>query len=283
MAGGAFAAGPGWRGELLERWRSSPERRGLLEAARAEGLFQMPSRAGTGAVLSEEELMWTEQYGSGGAYMFWSVGYPKVELGRLLEELRLPEEGLAAVVLGSGLGLEVDHLARSAPGLPCVAGVDFALPAVERARASFGQTAGASFYHGDVFDLPPPSMPLDLVVDNTVFQNVHGGEGEPRYLEALRRISKPGHTVLHLNLMSREGVESRPAFKPCLEFLDLPLLREAEIERAFSKDWRVLACREGVYDLNPEAAEIPASEAFYSFGGQRTPGIPSWWLLLARK
>ena len=32
--------------------------------------------------------------------------------------------------------------------------------------------AGCFFYHADVCDLPAPSVPLDMVIDNTVFQNV---------------------------------------------------------------------------------------------------------------
>lgn len=32
--------------------------------------------------------------------------------------------------------------------------------------------AGCFFYHADVCELPAPSVPLDMVIDNTVFQNV---------------------------------------------------------------------------------------------------------------
>lgn len=267
---------------MSKQWNSMPARADKLSEATRCGMFRWSSKAG--AYLSEEELMWTQMYGEDGPYEFWSVGYPKKEIVQLTRDLEFPSEGLAAAVLGCGVGVEVDYLARraSASGSSCIAGIDFALPAIEKARRDFGHTEGAVFYHGDVCDLPAPSSTLDLVIDNTVFQNVHGTESEAGYLDALRRIATAGHTVLHLNLMSREGMEGRSEFRPCLEDLDLPLLSKAEILEAFDSDWEVLDIREGLYDLKPEAAGVECP-AFYEFGGERTPGIPSWWLMLRRK
>jgi len=271
---------------FLSRWASLPGRRQRLQEASANGLFKIEDRSGD--ILSEEELMWNQQYGPDGSYEFWSLGYPKKELVHLTNILRFPDDGLSVVVLGCGLGVEVDHIAckaqtASSPGgTRLVAGVDFALTAVESARGSFGDTPGVTFYHADVCDLPSPSAPLDLIIDNTVFQNVHGSEGEDKYMEALRRLSLPGHTVLHLNLMSLEGIEGHPEFNSCMEYLNLPLMGKDAIFDAFSTDWTIIDVREGLYDLKPEGAGFEC-DAFYSFGGKDTPGIPSWWILLLRK
>lgn len=232
--------------------------------------------------------MWTGEYASGGAYEFWSLGQPKRDFVQLVSALPVPEEGMTAAILGCGLGLEVDFLARAArnrtseEALHTIAGVDFASTAIDSAREAFGQTPGAFFYHADVCELPPPTGPLDLLVDNTVFQNVHGTDHEQPYLEALRRASTPGHTVLHLNLMSQEGVARRPALAACMEGLSLPLQRRGEILEAFSRDWELLCAHEGLYDLRPEGAGFECG-AFYEYGGHSTPGIPSWWMLLLRK
>ncbi|CAK0894706.1 unnamed protein product [Prorocentrum cordatum] len=242
--------------------------------------------------------MWTREYSPGGAWQFWSLGRPKKEIVRLVEDASFPADGLSAVVLGCGVGVEVDYLARragagaaaAAAGMAarapanCVAGVDFALPAVQRARDSYGATDGAFFHHADVLRLPAPRAPLDLVVDNTVLQNVLRGEDGDldRYLGALRRISLPGHTVLNVNLMSQEGFLQQPGFAECGEALNLPLVRAEQISAALGGDWEVLDQREGLYDLSPEAVGIEC-EAFYEFGGSATPGIPSHWLLLRRR
>eukprot|EP00929_Paragymnodinium_shiwhaense_P102632 TRINITY_DN65840_c0_g1_i1.p1 TRINITY_DN65840_c0_g1~~TRINITY_DN65840_c0_g1_i1.p1 ORF type:complete len:337 (+),score=55.45 TRINITY_DN65840_c0_g1_i1:112-1122(+) len=278
-----------WTGEFLPMWEKLPDRAEGLRAARAKGLFEQGGAETMQATeqLSDDETMWTKEYAEDGNYKFWSLGQPKKEFVELLKEASYPASGLSAAVLGCGLGVEADYLARQAAsssetGMHAVAGVDIAATAIKKAAAAFGSTAGLEFYHMDVCKLPAPTIPLDVIVDNTVFQNMDA-EQLPGYLDALRRISTPGHTALHLNLMSEEGIAKRYSeFKSCFDYVNLPLVRKRHILDAFSADWDVLEIREGVYDLRPEAAGFEC-QAFYDYGGADTPGIPSWWLILRRK
>ncbi|CAL1147167.1 unnamed protein product [Cladocopium goreaui] len=253
-----------------------------------QGLFQCEDRVNSGKELGEEELLWSREYASGGAYQFWSLGQPKVEIENLCSELKQLEEfeGFSAVILGCGLGLDVAHLASAAAvnavngSAVVVGGVDFAWKAIEVARSQHG-AAGCFFYHADVCELPAPSVPLDMVIDNTVFQNVFRSGRLEEYLETLTRISTEGHTLLHLNLMSREGVEQRPQFREAMEQLNLPLLTRDEILGALGDQWQVTDCREGHYDLKPEGAGLQC-DAFYSLDSP-TPGIPSWCIKALRQ
>ncbi|CAE7824460.1 Ankrd7 [Symbiodinium sp. CCMP2456] len=293
------AAGAGWTSRALlsdpsgtlgqrlrGRWARS-DRSSNLERAHRDGLFQVRDRFDAGAELGEEEMSWTREYGEGGSFPFWSLGQPKAEIRRLAAGLEEASgNGLAAVVLGCGLGLDVAYLAKAGKtsALTAVAGVDFAWPAIQEARRQHGDSgrAGCFFHHFDVCELPAPTVPLDFIIDNTVFQNVHRSGRFDTYLESLCRISTPGHTVLHLNLMSREGMESREEFGESMEYLNLPLLRRSEISTALKPElWEIWEVREGHYDLKPEGAGFEC-EAFYTFGGKSTPGIPSWCVVAAR-
>jgi len=262
----------------------------MLESAHSAGLFEVSCRKGK--VLKNHELMWSNEYLEEGSYKFWSLGFPKKNFKELVHALDVPSQGLTVAILGCGLGVEVDYLARqfygdgaSLSGKCAVAGIDFAATAIDQAKRDFGNTPGAFFYHADVTELQPPMAPLDLVIDNTVFQNVRSNEGdrgEVSYLKALSRISTPGHTVLYLNLMSKEGVKRRPEFAECMKELELPLIKKKQIVQAFSSDWTVHSITEGLYDLRPEGAGLECP-AFYTYGGAATPGIPSWSVLLLRK
>eukprot|EP00439_Symbiodinium_sp_Y106_P033078 s1037_g3.t4 len=293
------AAGGGWTSRALlsdpsgqralgqrlrGRWARS-DRCSNLEKAHRDGLFQVRDRFDAGAELGEEEMSWTREYGESGSFPFWSLDQPKAEIRRLAAALEEASgDGLAAVVLGCGLGLDVSYLAKAGKTstLTAVAGVDFAWPAIQEARRQHGghtgQAAGCVFHHFDVCELPAPTVPLDLIIDNTVFQNVHRSGRFEAYLDSLCRISTPGHTVLHLNLMSREGMEAREEFAESMEYLNLPLLRRKDISSALKPElWEIWEVREGHYDLKPEGAGFEC-EAFYTFGGKSTPGIPSWLL-----
>ena len=58
------------------------------------------------------------EYGPGGAYEFWSLGEPKVEIAKLCTELEAVlnlrrrrfrrQDGLSALILGCGLGLDAE-------------------------------------------------------------------------------------------------------------------------------------------------------------------------------
>ncbi|CAE7254375.1 ANK2 [Symbiodinium sp. CCMP2592] len=263
------AAGGGWTSRALlsdpsgqralgqrlrGRWVTS-DRCSNLEKAHRDGLFQVRDRFDAGAELGEEEMSWTREYGESGSFPFWSLGQPKAEIRRLAAALEEASgDGLAAVVLGCGLGLDVSYLAKAGKtsSLTAVAGVDFAWPAI--------QAAGCFFHHFDVCELPAPTVPLDLIIDNTVFQNVHRSGRFEAYLESLCRISTPGHTVLHLNLMSREGMEAREEFAESMEYLNLPLLRRKDITTALKPElWEIWEVREGQYDLKPEGAGFECS------------------------
>eukprot|EP00930_Biecheleria_cincta_P072041 TRINITY_DN59485_c0_g1_i1.p1 TRINITY_DN59485_c0_g1~~TRINITY_DN59485_c0_g1_i1.p1 ORF type:complete len:326 (-),score=49.42 TRINITY_DN59485_c0_g1_i1:269-1246(-) len=270
---------------LRARWALLPGRSEALETASQRGLFDICDRYAEGAALGDEELFWSREYSEDGTYKFWSLGSPKMELQRLAKSLSLQMadgKGLSAVLLGCGLGLDVEYMASLDPAASAVAGVDFALPAIKRARKAYGSSAGVFFHHANVCDLPRPVTPLDLVIDNTVFQNLCRSGSLDSYLAMLRRISLPGHTVLHLNVMSQEGIESRPEFAEGMEYLNLPLTRKEVICEALGEDWQLLECREGSYDLQPEAVGITC-DAFYSFGSKEIPCIPSWCVLAVKK
>eukprot|EP00434_Breviolum_minutum_P045148 symbB.v1.2.040415.t1/scaffold7215.1/size12605/1 len=123
--------------------RSGQQLEGLRRAHR-EGLFDCQDRCLSGQELGEEELLWSREYGPGGAYEFWSLGQPKVEIENLCHELQLEElQGFSAVILGCGLGLDVAHLARRATGASdtlAVCGVDFAWAAIKAARSNHKDT-----------------------------------------------------------------------------------------------------------------------------------------------
>ncbi|CAE7665087.1 Ankrd7 [Symbiodinium necroappetens] len=184
---------------LRGRWAGS-DRSSNLQRAHRDGVFQVRDRFDAGAELGEEEMSWTREYGEGGSFPFWSLGQPKVEIRRLAAALEEASgNGLAAVVLGCGLGLDVAYLAKAgkASALTAVAGVDFAWPAIQEARRQHGDSGQAGraacfFHHFDVCELPAPTVPLDLIIDNTVFQNVHRSGRFDAYLESLCRISTPG-------------------------------------------------------------------------------------------
>ncbi|CAE6936338.1 Ankrd7 [Symbiodinium natans] len=273
---------------LRGRW-TGDHRSDSLQRAHREGLFRVTDRFDAGAQLGEEEMLWSREYGEDGSFNFWSLGRPKVEIQKLAAELQEAageNDGLTAVVLGCGLGLDVSYLAREAckstsSTMTAVAGVDFALPAIQEARRQHS-SAGCFFHHADVCELPAPTVPLDLVVDNTVFQNTYRSGRFEEYLDTLSRISTPGHTMLHLNLMSREGIEAREEFDESMEYLNLPLLCRSDICAALKPEiWEIWQIREGHYDLNPEGAGFEC-EAFHTFGGNSSPGIPSWCVVAAR-
>lgn len=274
--------------QILQTWSSLPQRRQHLQEARRVGIFPWHDSFDH---MKDANMIaqWDEDYNMNISKL-WSLGFPKAEVVKLLAELKFPEEGFTAAVLGSGLGVEVAYIAKRTNERPgqqsSVAGVDFSQTAVDHAKRDFGQTPGASFYLEDVSNLKEPSVPLDLVIDNTVFQNMYRqGQQEP-YLKALTRISKPGHTVLNLNLMSKEGVEGRKEFKDCLRGFGkkLPLTSIQAIKTAFSADWQILRIRESIYDLDPAAhRNCDVFERYGKSTKSNSTGIPSWSVMLLRK
>lgn len=77
-------------------------------------------------------------------------------------------------------------------------------------------------------------------------------------------------------------MEAREEFAESMEYLNLPLLRRKDISSALKPElWEIWEVREGHYDLKPEGAGFEC-EAFYTFGGKSTPGIPSWCVVAAR-
>ena len=109
------------------------------------------------------------EYGPGGAYEFWSLGKPKVEIAKLCPELEAVVNVTLAWISASGwavgpyFGLrpgarrpslrssarstaeQVAYLARAKSAeTTVVAGVDFAWAAIQAARREYNGTAGAS-------------------------------------------------------------------------------------------------------------------------------------------
>lgn len=279
---------------LADLWDRGPEHAARVAEAREKGLFHIADRA-----LSRndpDDAAWDQMYRDGDDSL-WSLGSPKKELVRVFKEARRaktpsrldapvdpfsilpPAEGLLAVVLGSGRGVEVDYLARGADNATSamvVAGIDFSITAIRHARKTFKSTPGAFFHASSVCDVPAPrSGPLDLIVDNTVYQNTRLSGGLSCYMKALRRFSAPGRTALIANFMSEDGVLARPGLKKILDDggLTLPLNRREDILREFAPDWRLVWIKESIYDLDVEGCTACDAEG----------GIPSWSALFVRK
>jgi hypothetical protein len=260
---------------LVAKWESL-RKQSEIKLAREIGLFEdVTMRRPTSLRKNDAARDWDSKY-KGEDSTLWSLRKPKVDLVKILAEKRCltpPSTGLVSVLLGCGEGYEIDYMLRWAGGESIVAGVDFAESAVQYAREAFRQP-GAFFYHSDVCDLPVPTVPVDLIVDNTVWQNVRRNGQALCYRDTLRRLSSPGRTVLYLNMMNAEGVRNKNLLGELKTAkLSLPLNERAWLEEAFSPDWRLEWLREGIYDLN-----IPTCKACQAMGG-----IPSWSAMLVRR
>lgn len=101
----------------------------------------------------------------------WELGEAAPPLDRALRELPVARD---AAVLGCGRGHEVRLLA--ALGWPRVVGVDFALAALEEARARTPADLRVEWLHDDVIALGSdhPSA-FDLVVEHTCYCAIHPG------------------------------------------------------------------------------------------------------------
>jgi SAM-dependent methyltransferase len=125
----------------------------------------------------------------------WDTGVTPPEL---LAFLRRHPPG-RALDLGCGSGVNLAALARH--GWQAI-GVDYALPAVWRARRRL-RAAGlpGQARLGDVTRLPGIAGPFDLVLDIGCYHGLDA-EGRSRYQANLRRLLSPGGTWLlyaHLN------------------------------------------------------------------------------------
>ncbi|MBI4601161.1 MAG: methyltransferase domain-containing protein [Planctomycetes bacterium] len=143
----------------------------------------------------------------------WDTGRPSSELRAAVERDDL--RPCRAVELGCGTGTNVVFLASR--GFDAT-GIDIAPTALERARRKAREAgARASFVLADVL-APPELEPFDLVFDRGCYHGLRRG-GAAEYLEALRRLTRPGARVL---LLAGNANEPPPHYGP-------PRVKEEEL------------------------------------------------------
>jgi SAM-dependent methyltransferase len=129
----------------------------------------------------------------------WDTGVTPPELVRVVEGAG-PERMAAgqALDLGCGTGTNCLYLARHGWD---ATGIDFAAPAIARARQRLAQAGtlpgAARFLHGDVTRLDALDMrgPYDLVFDLGCFHGINAG-ARGRYAAEVTRLARPGALLL---------------------------------------------------------------------------------------
>ena len=175
---------------------------------------------------SPQQSMFEEAYLTESAP--WVIGAPQpavVELERT--------GGFRGAVLdaGCGLGEHTIHLTRLGYD---VVGIDFAPPAVDRARANAERHGvAARFEVADALRLDGLTG-FDTVLDSALF-HVFGDADRARYVRSLRGVCRPGATV-HLLALS----DAAPGFGPRIS--------DAVIRAAFAgPDWALEALEPSRY------------------------------------
>ena len=265
----------------LANARDESETEARIAAVR-DGNEVFIDRVVTKAALLDDTALWEGMYKKGMHTIWATTAAPKADLAQLFATAAClptrPYGGLVSVVLGCGHGVEVDFLANVALGGDNIAaGVDLAPSAIKEAQNKF-TSLRTRFYQANVCELPVPELPIDLIVDNTVWQNLREQPDKLQcYQEALRRISIPGVTMLFLTMMSSEGVAARTDLARCVKGTHLPLTTRGELLEAFDVDWAFEYVREGLYELDSSAAGIDCPAI------RESGGIPSWTALAVRR
>ncbi|GAA4615258.1 class I SAM-dependent methyltransferase [Saccharopolyspora hordei] len=171
---------------------------------------------------SVERTVFDEAYQAGTAP--WVIGEPQpavVELERA--------GGISGRVLDPGCGTGEHTILLAELGYD-VLGVDFSVPAVERAQANAaGRGVTARFEVADALALE--GGPYDTVVDSALF-HVFGPEDRERYVRSLHGVCRPGATVHVLALSDVEpGLGPRIAESVVREAFDVPGWRLEEVRQ----------------------------------------------------
>jgi SAM-dependent methyltransferase len=142
---------------------------------------------------------WNRAWADGGfpsPRNFWFLpdGVVPLAIREALESGWIPR-GARVVDLGCGDGTIAAHLA----GAGCdVLGVDYAAPAIARARARYGESATLRYQVLDVCQEIPGPGPFDVIVDRGCFHGLPA-HARPAYLRTLTACTAPGSRVLLLH------------------------------------------------------------------------------------
>ena len=180
----------------------------------------------------------------------WDIGRPQPAFAALAAEGRLVGDLLD---VGCGTG---EHALMAAAGGANVLGVDLAAVAVERARAKAAERGlSARFEVGDVLTMQLPDAAFDTVLDSGCFHSFDDA-GRSRYVDVLRRVTRPGGVLYLACFSDRQPGDWGPR-----------RVTRAELEDSFSAGWSIESLEPETFVINPmmDVTEVQA------------------WLLMARR
>jgi SAM-dependent methyltransferase len=180
----------------------------------------------------------------------WDLGRPQPMVAAMAAEGRLAGDMLDA---GCGTG---EHSLLAAAGGARVFGVDLSEVAIERAREKAAQRGlSARFEAGDVLEIALPSAAFDVVLDSGLFHSFDD-DGRVRYVDILRRVTRPGGLVYLMCFSDRQPGDWGPR----------RVTRE-ELLAAFRDGWSIDSLEPSTFEIHP-TMDVTQVEA---------------WLLVARR
>jgi methyl halide transferase len=193
---------------------------------------------------------WDSAYRSGGQAP-WDTGRPSTELSKAVESGTLRTG--RALELGCGTGTSSIYLAQK--GFQVTA-MDIA-PSGLRLAEEKGRQAEAQVHWVLADVLAPPALePFDLIFDRGCYHGVRR-ENAARYVETIRRLSKPGTRIL---ILAGNANEPPPHYGP-------PRVKEEELRADFAADFEIESLRETRFDT----------------ADPQRPGALAWAILLRKK
>jgi SAM-dependent methyltransferase len=176
---------------------------------------------------------WDRQYRRGRPV--WDTDQPASELVRTVEVEHIAP--CRTLELGCGTGTNAVWLARRGFA---VTAIDLSPVALLRARDRAARAnVAVRFLLGDLREMRPRGGPYDFVLDCGCFGAVQLGD-TPAYLEALRRLTRPGSLCLILAGNDREPEDPRGP----------PVLSAARLRQEFSELFEVVRLREFRFDAD---------------------------------
>ncbi len=181
---------------------------------------------------------WDAAY-RGGRRAGWDTGRPSSELVRAVEKGTLRPGHL--VELGCGAGTNALYLAGRDFQVTAVDLAPTALSIAEKKAREAGLTV--RWILADVL-APPRLEPFDCIFDRGCYHGVRKPNAAG-YVEALRRLSKPGTLVL---ILAGNANEAQPHYGP-------PRVKEEEIRADFAKHFEIVELRETRFDTTDPKAK----------------------------
>jgi SAM-dependent methyltransferase len=204
---------------------------------------------------------WDRQYRAG--WPVWDSDRPTSELARTVEEERI--HPCRTLELGCGTGTSAVWLARRGFA---VTAVDHSPAAILKARDRAAR-AGASvrFRLGDLRQMRPTGGPFDFFVDCGCFGAVQLADA-PGYVEALRRVTRPGSVGLVLAGNDHEPEDPQGP----------PVLPAGRFEESFGEFFDVVRLRAFRFDADQGAGKryLGWSCLLRRRGGQAADGGREW-------